>query len=56
MSLLPVKVAAVLPNEITTAAPIFTFVLMTVLWGHARYAQLAGRDYPTILRDSLILC
>ncbi|KOQ80561.1 hypothetical protein ABW48_26920, partial [Pluralibacter gergoviae] len=56
MSLLLVKMAPVLPSEIITGAHISTFVLMTVLWDHARCAQLAGRDYPMILRGSLILC
>ena len=56
MSLLLVKVAPVLPNEITTGAPTSTFALMIVLWGHARYALLAGRDYPMILSGGPILC
>ncbi|NCL83682.1 hypothetical protein EK468_24820 [Citrobacter braakii] len=56
MSLLLMKMVPVLPNAIITGALISTFVLMTVLWDHGRYAQLAGRDYPMILRGSLILC
>ncbi|MNC47200.1 hypothetical protein D3C75_962500 [compost metagenome] len=39
VSLLPTKVARVLPSEIIMGVRIFTFVLMTVLWGHVRYAQ-----------------
>ncbi|HGV9338188.1 TPA: hypothetical protein ACNOIO_005474, partial [Raoultella planticola] len=56
MSLFLMKMVPVLPNAIITGALISTFVLMTVLWGHGRYAQLAGRDYPMILRGILILC
>ncbi len=56
MSLLLMKMVPVLPNAIITGALISTFVLMTVLWDHGRYAQLAGRDYPMILRGILILC
>ncbi|EPF45051.1 hypothetical protein F869_03479 [Klebsiella pneumoniae subsp. pneumoniae CIP 52.145 = B5055] len=50
------KMEMVLLSEIITGALTSTSALMIVLWGHARYAQLAGRDYLMIHRGSPIHC